>query len=492
MEGPASGRRASLGRVWGCLAVVQGAALGVAAQSADAGSDEAAGPPGGLPSPIAGTTLSQAIVMLGMGLLVVAGIAFTWLFSHKFVVIPGKDDDAAARKRLSSSDGSSDASGSGSDAGSDSASDAEADLEMGGGVRRAGSASGRASNKVAPLPSLQSAPAGPPAAAPKSLLAALSAMGAGGAAAAAGEEVEEEEEEDDDDDDAEDVRGMDGSEEELEEQAAVATTSSASASAAAGPSVAPAGALATRPLTKSGRAARKRALGIARAFERGADDPGYQAVVKALAVFHHARTSLKLVEADLAAIRAMSDPPQAVMLALEAAALLLGNETMNPSLFSKKLVKFHEGNFRKRNAVERTSVDWVDLSLRLMRPRNKFFLELTRMEVEGAFMLKRAAAAVRRLLQVHRDTLDAGRVRASAPAAVRILAWTHATVGLLDVLETCPPRVRKPAFAALHRPAELREISREAERAGLGAKAAFEAHGAAAVSEARSLWLNAR
>ena len=262
--------------------------------------------------------------------------------------------------------------------------------------------------------------------------------------------------------------------------------------AAAGPSVAPAGALATRPLTKSVLAARKRALGIARAFERGADDPGYQAVVKALAVFHHARTSLKLVQADLAAIRAMSDPPEAVKLALEAAALLLGNETMNPSLFSKKLVKFHEGNFRKRNAVERTSVDWVDLSMRLMRPRNKFFLELTRMEVEGAFMLKRAVAAVRRLLQVHRDTLDAGRVRASAPAAVRILAWTHATVGLLDVLETCPPRVRKPAFAALHRPAELREISREAERAGLGAKASFEAHGAAAVSEARSLWLNAR
>ena len=180
MEGTASGRRASLGRVWGCLAVVQGAALGVAAQSTDAGSDEAAGPRGGLPSPIAGTTLSQAIVMLGMGLLVVAGIAFTWLFSHKFVVIPGKDDDVAARKRLSSSEGSSDASRSGSDAGSDSASDSEADLEMGGRVGRAGSASGRASNRVAPLPSLQVAPAGPPAAAPKSLLAALSAMGAGG------------------------------------------------------------------------------------------------------------------------------------------------------------------------------------------------------------------------------------------------------------------------------------------------------------------------
>ena len=35
-------------------------------------------------------------------------------------------------------------------------------------------------------------------------------------------------------------------------------------------------------------------------------------------------------------------------------------------------------------------------------------------------------------------------------------------------------------------------LLREAERAGLGAKASFEAHGAAAVSEARSLWLNAR
>ena len=197
------------------------------------------------------------------------------------------------------------------------------------------------------------------------------------------------------------------------------------------------------------------------------------------------------MEGDLAAIKGMERPPQEVVLVLEAANLLLGHENMNPSLYSKKLVKFHEGNFAKRNAVERTSMDWVGMVMRLQRPRNKFFLELTRMEVQGTFTLKKAAAAVRRTLRLHSDVLDAAHVRGAAPAAVRLLAWVRATVDLLDCLETCPSRARKHCFAALHRPAELRELTREAELSGFGAKAAFEALGVAAVTEARSLWLNA-
>ena len=213
---------------------------------------------------------------------------------------------------------------------------------------------------------------------------------------------------------------------------------------------------------------------LALAFEEGVQDPCFRDLVDALARFHYARVSFKAAGvANLEEIKRMGYPlPAPVQIMLQATCLLLGEERSEKNrkkLLSKKPMKFSAQNHLRRNTPRRMSFSMEEINARLRHPRNLFYTEILKMEVEGTFLLGAPVSAVR--MRLGDMVFDTQAVCEEMPCCARLLAWIKATVNLCVVLEDVPDSARDMAFEMCHKVGALKKPCQTAEDLQLGSKA---------------------
>ena len=217
-------------------------------------------------------------------------------------------------------------------------------------------------------------------------------------------------------------------------------------------------------------------LGLA--FEGGAANPCYRDLIDALARYHYARVSFKAAGvANLDEIKRMGFPlPGPVQIVLQAVCLLLGEERSEKNrkkLLSKKGMKFSAVNHLRRNTPRRMSFSVEEINARLRHPRNLFYTEIVKMELEGTYLLGSPVSAIR--MRLGDMVFDTQAVCEEMPCCARILAWIKAVVNLCVVLEDVPDVARDMAFEMCHKAGGLRKVCHTAEELQLGSKALHRA-----------------